>query len=268
MTTDYWTQTASPPTAPGARSAAWHAGRGRARGLRGGAARAAARRLLEGPLRPDAVFGVYELPAIAVLRRAAELGINVPGELMVAGPSDFGLGRQSTPPMTTLEYDAKEHAREAAEMLVAPGARRARRRAAPPAPGRARRARVDARARAARRSARLSAAVRPANGPAANTGRPPNSVSSTAASWILLGGQLEDVLGEHDEVGGLADLERPGLVLEEVREGAVDRVALDHLADGHRFFRPQLASSSGDARVAAQDAALDAGSGSGGGDTG
>jgi DNA-binding LacI/PurR family transcriptional regulator len=79
---------------------------------------AAAKRLLEGPQRPDAVFGIYELPAIAVLRRAAELGIAVPGELMVAGPSDFGLAEKSTPPMTTLEYDAKRHGREAAEMLI------------------------------------------------------------------------------------------------------------------------------------------------------
>jgi DNA-binding LacI/PurR family transcriptional regulator len=79
---------------------------------------AAAQRLLEGPRRPDAVFGIYELPAIAVLRRAAELGLDVPGELMVAGPSDFGLAEKSTPPMTTLEYDAKQHGREAAEILI------------------------------------------------------------------------------------------------------------------------------------------------------
>ena len=79
---------------------------------------AAAKRLLEGPHRPDAVFGVYELPAIAVLRRARELGIDVPGELMVAGPSDFGLAEKSTPPMTALEYDAEQHGRDAAEMLI------------------------------------------------------------------------------------------------------------------------------------------------------
>jgi DNA-binding LacI/PurR family transcriptional regulator len=79
---------------------------------------ASARRLLEGPGRPDAVFGVYEVPAIAVLRMARELGIGVPGELMVAGPGDFGLAEQSTPPMTTLEYDAERHGREAADMLI------------------------------------------------------------------------------------------------------------------------------------------------------
>jgi DNA-binding LacI/PurR family transcriptional regulator len=82
------------------------------------ALRETASRLLAPDSRPDAVYGLYELPAIAVLRRAFELGIDVPGELMVAGPSDFGLGATSSPPMTTLDYNAEEHGREAARMLI------------------------------------------------------------------------------------------------------------------------------------------------------
>lgn len=78
----------------------------------------AAQRILEGPHRPDAVYGLYELPAIAVLRRARDLGIAVPEDLMVAGPSDFGLAVRSVPPMTTLEYDVESQGREAARMLV------------------------------------------------------------------------------------------------------------------------------------------------------
>jgi DNA-binding LacI/PurR family transcriptional regulator len=117
-TTDYWTQTAL------ATYRAWcgeHGLHPRVENVEEdseGALDAAARRLLEGPRRPDAVFGIYELPAIAVLRRAAELGISVPADLMVAGPSDFGLAEKSTPPMTTLEYDARQHGRMAAEMLI------------------------------------------------------------------------------------------------------------------------------------------------------
>jgi DNA-binding LacI/PurR family transcriptional regulator len=80
--------------------------------------REAARRLLDGPDRPDAVYGLYELPAIAVLNSAAELGIKVPQELMVAGPSDFGLAARSIPPMTTLDYDVEGEGREAACMLI------------------------------------------------------------------------------------------------------------------------------------------------------
>jgi DNA-binding LacI/PurR family transcriptional regulator len=79
---------------------------------------AAARRLLEGPRRPDAVYGLYELAAIAVLRRAAELGITVPEELMVAGPGDFGVAVKTTPQMTTLEYDVEGQGRAAACMLI------------------------------------------------------------------------------------------------------------------------------------------------------
>ncbi len=118
LTTDHWTQTAL------ATYRGWCHRHGLAPRVEDvqenseEALEAAANRLLEGPQRPDAVFGIYELPAIAVLRRAAELGVDVPGELMVAGPSDFGLAEKSTPPMTTLEYDAEQHGREAAEMLI------------------------------------------------------------------------------------------------------------------------------------------------------
>ncbi len=79
---------------------------------------AAASRLLEGPGRPDAVYGLYELPAIAVVRRAGELGIKVPEQLLVAGPGDFGLAVKTSPAMTTLEYDVERQGREAACMLI------------------------------------------------------------------------------------------------------------------------------------------------------
>ena len=118
LTTDYWTQTALSTYLRWCRD---HGLDPRVEAVEQDsevALETAARRLLEGPRRPDAVFGIYELPAIAVLRRAAALGIGVPGELMVAGPGDFGLAEASTPPMTTLEYDAERHARTAAEMLI------------------------------------------------------------------------------------------------------------------------------------------------------
>jgi LacI family transcriptional regulator len=79
---------------------------------------AAAGRLLDGPGRPDGVYGLYELPAVAVVRVATERGIDVPGELLVAGPGDFGLAVKSTPTMTTLEYDVERQGREATHMLI------------------------------------------------------------------------------------------------------------------------------------------------------
>ena len=118
MTSDYWTQ------ASVSAYHAWCDEHGRRPRLEAvpedneAALHETASRLLAPRARPDAVLGLYELPAIAVLRRAAELGIDVPDELMVAAPSDFGLGATSTPPMTTLDYHAEEHGREAARMLV------------------------------------------------------------------------------------------------------------------------------------------------------
>jgi len=75
-------------------------------------------RLLASASRPDAVYGLYELPALAALSCAADLGIDVPDELMVAAPNDFGLAGSASPPMTVLDYNAEEQGREAARMLV------------------------------------------------------------------------------------------------------------------------------------------------------
>ncbi len=118
MTSDYWTQA-------GVRAYhAWCEERGRRPRLEivpedsEAALRETASRLLMPGSRPDAVYGLYELPALAVLRRAAELGVDVPGDVMVAAPSDFGLGAASSPPMTTLDYSAEERGREAARMLL------------------------------------------------------------------------------------------------------------------------------------------------------
>jgi len=118
LTTDSWTQT-------GLRTyRAWCAERGmtpRVEEVRDDdedAMTAAAGRLLDGPGRPDAVYGLYELPAVAVVRVATERGIDVPGELLVAGPGDFGLAVACTPTMTTLEYDVERQGREAACMLI------------------------------------------------------------------------------------------------------------------------------------------------------
>ena len=118
MTSDYWTQA-------GIRTYhAWCEEHGRRPRLEivpedsEAALRETASRLLAPGSHADAVYGLYELPAIAVLRRAAELGVDVPGEIMVAAPNDFGLGATSSPPMTTLDYHAEEHGREAARMLI------------------------------------------------------------------------------------------------------------------------------------------------------
>jgi DNA-binding LacI/PurR family transcriptional regulator len=82
------------------------------------ALRQTAVRLLTSRPRPDAVYSFFEQPALHVLAVAAEMGVAVPADLMVASPSDSGLAPTASPPMTTLDYHAEEHGREAARMLV------------------------------------------------------------------------------------------------------------------------------------------------------
>jgi len=82
------------------------------------ALRGAALRLLESEPRPDAVYGFFEETALSVLEMASSLGIKVPAELMIASPSDFGLGATSMPPLTTVDYHPEQHGREAVRMLI------------------------------------------------------------------------------------------------------------------------------------------------------
>jgi len=118
MTTDHWTQASIRAYL------AWCNETGRSPRLEvvaedsDAALRDAAERALAPAARPDAVYGIAELPALWVLRVAAERGVRVPEDVMVAGTSDFGLGATSSPPMTTIDYNSDEHGREAARLLI------------------------------------------------------------------------------------------------------------------------------------------------------
>lgn len=118
MTTDHWTQASAQAYY------AWCEERGCGPRLEvvtrddDAALRAAAERLLTSGPRPDAVYGLSELPALWVLRVAAERGLRVPADLMVAGTADYGLGATSAPPLTSLDYQAGELGREAAHLLI------------------------------------------------------------------------------------------------------------------------------------------------------
>ncbi len=118
MTTEYWTQASIRAYL------AWCDETGRIPRLEivaedtEAALREAAERVLAPEARPDAVVGIAELPALWVLRVAAERGVRVPADVMVVGPSDFGRGATSSPPMTTLDYNSDEHGREAARLLI------------------------------------------------------------------------------------------------------------------------------------------------------
>lgn len=73
--------------------------------------------LAEGPW-PDAVIGMNDLLAFGTLRACAELGISVPGDMLVSGWDDISLGRYSVPTITTVSPDAEAIAQRAVDGLL------------------------------------------------------------------------------------------------------------------------------------------------------
>jgi LacI family transcriptional regulator len=82
-------------------------------------AREPALSLLRGPSPPTAVFAANDLSGIAVLEVAAELGLDVPGDLSVIGFDDIPEASQMTPPMTTIRQPMQALGATAARMVVA-----------------------------------------------------------------------------------------------------------------------------------------------------
>jgi DNA-binding LacI/PurR family transcriptional regulator len=80
--------------------------------------RRGARTLFDLPDHPDAVFCLYEGLGAEVLHLAAELGVSVPGDLMVAAIAEMGLAERTVPPLTTLELDQAALGATAAELLM------------------------------------------------------------------------------------------------------------------------------------------------------
>jgi len=78
----------------------------------------AARRLLELPEPPDAVFCFNDLLALGALRALADRGVRVPGDLAVVGFDDIEETRYSTPSLTTISPDKVAIAHEAVGHLA------------------------------------------------------------------------------------------------------------------------------------------------------
>ena len=67
---------------------------------------------------PTAILAANDDMAAGVVRAANSLGINVPGQLSVAGFDDIALARQIDPPLTTIRQPLVRMAAKAASMLV------------------------------------------------------------------------------------------------------------------------------------------------------
>jgi DNA-binding LacI/PurR family transcriptional regulator len=82
----------------------------------GGAA--ATTRLLEGADRPTAIVYANDLMAIAGMSVAAQLGLDVPGDLSIVGFDDVPLAAHVNPPLTTVRQDVVLWGRVAAAALL------------------------------------------------------------------------------------------------------------------------------------------------------
>jgi len=83
-----------------------------------GSGEAAAMKLLKRKRRPSAIFAANDDMAVAVIRVAGRLGINVPGQLSVAGCDDITLAEQIHPALTTIRQPFSTMAEKATLMLV------------------------------------------------------------------------------------------------------------------------------------------------------
>ena len=67
---------------------------------------------------PTAIFAANDDMAVATMRVAGSLGIDVPGQLSVAGFDDIALARQVFPCLTTIRQPLSEMSERAAESLI------------------------------------------------------------------------------------------------------------------------------------------------------
>jgi LacI family transcriptional regulator len=84
-----------------------------------GPAQVEARRLLETQDRPTAVFATNDDSALGVLAAAAELGLDVPGQLSVIGFDNVPESVLADPPLSTVEQPIQLMGRRAIELLLA-----------------------------------------------------------------------------------------------------------------------------------------------------
>ena len=80
---------------------------------------AAGRRLLDRPVRPTAIFAQNDDMAAGAIMAAHDLGLDVPGDVSVAGFDDSAIATIVWPRITTIHQPVFDMARAATDMLVA-----------------------------------------------------------------------------------------------------------------------------------------------------
>jgi len=84
----------------------------------GARAKAVALQALRSEPRPDAVIGLFDGFANSAVAAARELGLGVPGDLLVAQDIDSGLARLNDPPITAIDIHQEEQVAAAMELLM------------------------------------------------------------------------------------------------------------------------------------------------------
>jgi LacI family gluconate utilization system Gnt-I transcriptional repressor len=81
--------------------------------------REAVARLLDGVLRPDAIFCSSDLLAQGGMAEAQSRGLTIPGDLGIIGFSDLELAAHTFPALTSVRIDRRGIGRQAAEIMLA-----------------------------------------------------------------------------------------------------------------------------------------------------
>jgi LacI family transcriptional regulator len=79
--------------------------------------REAGEQVLRSPRRPDAVVCADDLIAFGVLQASHDLGVDVPGDVLVTGFDDVPYAALSAPPLTTIHQPQEQIAAEAVRLL-------------------------------------------------------------------------------------------------------------------------------------------------------
>lgn len=78
----------------------------------------AARDLMQHADPPTAIVALNDLLGIATIRAAADLGLQVPGDVSVAGFDDIPFARFVVPRLTTVAGDPEQNGRDAVQLLI------------------------------------------------------------------------------------------------------------------------------------------------------
>ena len=82
------------------------------------AGKAAMEKLLQAPVKPDAVFAVSDTLAAGALRAIEEAGLNVPEDVAVIGFDGTELAEMVSPQLTTIGQPSRDIGRHAVSLLI------------------------------------------------------------------------------------------------------------------------------------------------------